>query len=90
MVIERLYHIEDEFTDDWADVADACAEKWDADAYWAAVALAYLLGQGLPDNALDTLIRAKEHEPLPEFPPGWHQRAQRGYVALALQRVGLG
>jgi len=56
----------------------------------AAVALAYLIGQGLPDKAFDTLIDAEEHDPLPDFPPGWSQRAQRGYVALALQRLGLG
>jgi hypothetical protein len=52
--------------------------------------LAYKVGQGLPTRALDILIDAKDREPLPEFPPGWHQRAQRGYVALALQRLGLG
>ena len=122
MVVERVYHLEEEFTDDWVDVADACAEKWDADAYraaaahvdayrrwladddvevasraaellaWfpAAVALAYSTGQRLPDRALSVLVDAKEREDLPDFPLGWHQRAQRGYVALALQRLGLG
>ncbi|GAA2362181.1 hypothetical protein [Dactylosporangium salmoneum] len=176
MVIERVYYLEDQFDDDWVDVADACAEKWDADAYWAAAAhveayrrwladddpevaapaaellawfpaagptmaallsadrddavrasanlalahlgvpsaatvermtslldhgsfmvritaavtLAYSTGERLPDRALSILIHAKEHEELPEFPPGWRQRAQRGYVALALQRLGLG
>lgn len=56
----------------------------------ASVALAYQLGQGLPDRALETLIDAKEHESLPDFPPGWGLRAPRGFVALALQRLGLG
>lgn len=180
MVVERVYHLEEQLTDDWVDVADACAEKWDADAYraaaahvdayrrwladddaevasraaellaWfpvagatvtallsadrgdavrasanlalahldvpdaavaalvvermtslldhgsfpvrvtAAVALAYRVGQRLPDRALSILVDAREHEDLPDFPPGWRQRAQRGYVALALQRLGLG
>jgi hypothetical protein len=176
MVVERVYHLEDQFTDDWVDVADACAEKWDADAYraaaahvdayrrwladddsdvasqaaellaWfpatgstlaallsadgddavrasanlalahldvadaaivermtslldhgsflvritAAIALAYRRGQGLPDRALSVLVDTQEHEELPDFPPGWHHRAPRGYVALALRRLGLG
>ena len=176
MVIERLYYLEEDFTEGWVGIADACAVKWEADAYWAAaryvdayrrwladddaevasqaaellawfradestvaallaverddlvrasanlalahlvvppsaivermtslldhqsfvvritaaVGLAYRLGLDLPDRALDTLIEAREREPLPDFPPGWHQRAQRGYVALALQRLGLG
>jgi hypothetical protein len=55
----------------------------------AAVALAYRLGQALPESALDILITARDHEPLPDFPPGWCQRAHRGFVALALQRLGL-
>jgi HEAT repeat protein len=176
LVTWRVYHLEDEFTEDWVDIADACANKWDADAYWAAaahvstycrwladddpevasraaelltwfppaesttaallsvdgddsvrasanlalahlnvpsaaaavrmtslldhdsfvvrvtaaVALAYRHGQDLPDRVLDILIEAKEREPLPAFPPGWHQRAQLGFVALALQSLGLG
>jgi hypothetical protein len=174
MVIERVYYLEEDFTEDWVDIANACTEKWDADAYWAtaahvdayrrwlrddpnvasqaaellawftpaeptiaallsadrndavrasanlalahlnvspaataepmtslldhhsfvvritaAIALAYRLGQDLPDRALETLIDAKEGEALPDFPLGWHERAQRGYVALALQRLGL-
>ena len=175
MVIERVYYLEEDFTEDWVDIAGACAEKWDADAYraaaahvdayrrwladddpevasqaaellaWfrpaeqtvaallsadrhdavrvsanlalahldvpsativdrmtsllvhdslgvritAAVALAYRAGRDLPDRALGILIDAKEHHALPDF-PGWHERAQRGYVALALQRLGLG
>ncbi|NMO52884.1 hypothetical protein HH310_17005 [Actinoplanes sp. TBRC 11911] len=56
----------------------------------AAVTLAYRLGQGLPDVALDVLVDAKDAAALPGFPLGWEHRAARGYVALALQRVGLG
>ena len=44
----------------------------------AAVALAYRTGHSSPDRALGILIDAKRHEPLPDFPPGWRQRAQRG------------
>jgi hypothetical protein len=168
LVIERVYRREEELGEDWVDLADACARKWEADAYWAAaahvdayrrwladadprvasraaellawfppaeatiaallavdgddlvrasanlalahhrappahlldhhaavvrltaaVALAYQLGPDLPDRALDLLVEAKDHDPLPEVPPGW-RRAQRGFVALALQRLGLG
>ena len=42
------------------------------------------------DRALSILVDAKEHAELPDFPPGWHHRAPRGYVALALRRLGLG
>jgi hypothetical protein len=176
LVVQRVYHLEEELDDDWGDIADACAEKWDADAYraaaahtgayrrwlgdrepevasraaellaWfgateaaiaallsadrdddvlasanlalahaetepavvagpmtarldhpgyavrvtAAIACAYRLGPELPDRALDLLVDAKEREVLPAFPPGWRTRAPRGYVALALQRLGLG
>jgi hypothetical protein len=176
LVIHRVYYLEEEMTEDWVDIANACAQKWDADAYWAtathvdayrrwlsdgdpevgsraaellawftlteptiaalvavdgaglvrasanlalahldvppaatvvpmttlldhdsfvvritaAIALAYRLGQELPDRALEILIGAREREPLPDFPLGWRQRAQRGFVALALQRLGLG
>jgi hypothetical protein len=38
MVIEWMYHLEGQVTDDWADLADACAATWDADAYRAAAA----------------------------------------------------
>lgn len=55
----------------------------------AAVALAYRSGQTLPDAALDILVHAKDQDPLPMTPPGW-DRALRGFVALALQRIGLG
>ncbi|GIE29279.1 hypothetical protein Ait01nite_023240 [Actinoplanes italicus] len=175
MVVERVYHLEEEFDEDWIDVADACAVKWDADAYratgqhldayrrwlgdpdpevaspatellaWfpldeptlgallaadrddavraganlalahlgvapeaivgrmtalldhpdfavrvtAAIALAYRLGPDLPDRALDLLVDAEERDVLPGFPPGWRDRAPRGYVALALRRLGL-
>jgi hypothetical protein len=175
MVIERTYYLQEDFADDWIDAVNACAEKWDADAYWAtaahvttyrrwiddgdpqvasqaaellawftpddttittllaagrdasvrvsanlalahldlpcaaivdqmtslldhdeaavrisaAIALAYQAGQDLPTRALDILIDAKDRQPLPQFPPGWQQRAQRGYVALALQRLAL-
>jgi hypothetical protein len=44
----------------------------------------------LPDRALSVLVDAGEREELADSPVGWHQRAQRGYVALALQRLGLG
>ncbi|GAA0908882.1 hypothetical protein GCM10009557_83430 [Virgisporangium ochraceum] len=131
LVIERVYRREEEeeeLTDDWVDLADACAEKWDADAYraaathadayrrWlsdrdpevasraaellhhgsfpvrltAAVALAYRVGRGVPDDALTVLVEAREHEELPPFPWGWDRRAPRRYIALALQRIGLG
>ena len=176
LLTHRMYHLEEDIDDDWIDLVNACAEKWEADCYWAAaahldryniwldddeaqvasraaellawfkpveatvaallsadrhdevrasanlalahmdlpgevlagpmtalldhdsfpvritaaIALANRMGQGLPDRALDILIHAKEFDPLPDFPDGWHQRAQRGYVALALQRLGLG
>jgi hypothetical protein len=55
----------------------------------AAISLAYRLGDALPAPALNTLINAKDDDPLPDTPPGW-DRALRGFVALALQRIGLG
>jgi hypothetical protein len=57
-VVERVYHLEEEFDDDWADIADACAVKWDA-----------RLGPDLPDRALDLLVDAEERDVLPGFPP---------------------
>ena len=175
VVIELVYYRDEGFTEGSVDIADACAEKWDADAYWAvaahvdayrhwldgdplvasqaaellawfppdeptiapllsangddsvrasanlalahltvspatiaarmtallghaslvvrvtaAVALAYRLGQELPDAALEVLIDAKDAAALPDFPLGWEHRAAHGYVALALQRLGLG
>ncbi len=175
LVVERLYYLEEEPAEDWTDLANACAEKWEADAYWvtaarvdgylrwlgddqpevgsqaaellawftpteavvaallaaersdavrasanlalarlevaagaiaermtslldhhslvvritAAIAAAYRLGPDLPGEALDILIDAEGRETLPEFPLGWHRRAQRGHVALALQHLGL-
>jgi hypothetical protein len=176
MVIERVYYLHEAFAEDWVDIADACAEKWEADAYravaasacayrrwlcdddpevasqaaellawftpteqtvaallsahqsdaarasanlavahmrvsptvtleWmtpllghrslvvqitASIALAYRLGPDLPDKALNILIDADAGEALPVFPLGWHERAPRGYVARALQHLGLG
>jgi len=175
MVVEIVYYRDEGVTEDSVEIADACARKWGADAYWAvaahvdayrhwlgddplvasqaaellawfppdertiaallaaegddivrasanlalahlavspatiaarmtallghdsfvvrltaAVALAYRLGQALPDAALDVLIDAKDAAALPDFPLGWEHRAARGYVALALQRLGLG
>jgi hypothetical protein len=55
----------------------------------AAVALAYRLRDRLPDPALSILVGAKDLDVLPASPPGW-DRAMRGFVALALQRLGLG
>ncbi|GLW35277.1 hypothetical protein Areg01_82130 [Actinoplanes regularis] len=175
LVVELMSDLEQEHVEDWTDLANACAEKWEADAYrataarvdvyrrwldddhqevasqaaelltWltptdpvvaalltaersdavrasanlalahlnvspaavaerltsllrhhslvvritAAITAAYRLGPDLPGEALDILIGAKERETLPAFPRGWHRRAQRGYVALALQRLGL-
>ena len=40
--------------------------------------------------ALSILVDAEASEELPDFPLGWHERAPRGYVALALQHLGLG
>jgi hypothetical protein len=50
----------------------------------AAVALAFRLGPDLPEAALDLLV----DESPPPAPPGW-DRSMRGFVALALRRVGL-
>lgn len=50
----------------------------------AAVALAFRLGPDLPGAALDLLV----DETPPPAPPGW-DRSMRGFVTLALQRVGL-
>jgi hypothetical protein len=50
----------------------------------AAVALAFRLGPDLPETALDLLV---DQAP-PPAPPGW-DRSMRGFVALALKRVGL-
>lgn len=50
----------------------------------AAVALAFRLGADLPGAALDLLVDEKP----PPAPAGW-DRSMRGFVALALRRVGL-
>jgi len=50
----------------------------------AAVALAFRLGPDLPSEALDVLVDATP----PPAPPGW-DRSMRGFVTLALRRVGL-
>lgn len=50
----------------------------------AAVALAFRLGADLPGQALDLLV----DESPPPAPPGW-DRSMRGFVALALRKVGL-
>jgi len=50
----------------------------------AAVALAFRLGPDLPSPALDMLVDVTP----PPAPPGW-DRSMRGFVALALRRVGL-
>jgi hypothetical protein len=50
----------------------------------AAVALAFRLGADLPPAALDLLV----DESPPPAPPGW-DRSMRGFVTLALRRVGL-
>lgn len=50
----------------------------------AAVALAFRLGADLPGPALDLLVDEKP----PPAPPGW-DRSMRGFVALAVRKVGL-
>ena len=50
----------------------------------AAVALAFRMGADLPGQALDLLV----DEAPPPAPPGW-DRSMRGFVTLALRRVGL-
>lgn len=50
----------------------------------AAVALAFRLGADLPASALDLLVDVSP----PPAPPGW-DRSMRGFVTLALRRVGL-
>ncbi len=54
----------------------------------AAVALAYRLGDQLPDLALDVLADARSSD-FDADVPGW-DRSMRGFVALALHRLGLG
>ncbi|MFC0506695.1 hypothetical protein [Micromonospora costi] len=54
----------------------------------AAVGLAYRLGDRLPDLALDVLTDARVTDVDADV-PGW-DRSVRGFVALALHRLGLG
>ncbi|WP_050778006.1 hypothetical protein [Micromonospora sp. ATCC 39149] len=54
----------------------------------AAVGLAHRLGDQLPDRALDVLAGARSSDFDAEV-PGW-DRSVRGFVALALHRIGLG
>ncbi|MFG2053104.1 hypothetical protein ACGFI9_03650 [Micromonospora sp. NPDC048930] len=54
----------------------------------AAVGLAYRLGDQLPDLALDVLTDARSSD-FDADVPGW-DRSVRGFVALALHRLGLG
>ena len=53
----------------------------------AAVGLAYRLGDQLPDLALDVLTEARSSD-FDADVPGW-DRSVRGFVALALHRLGL-
>jgi hypothetical protein len=55
-----------------------------SDRMTAAVALAFRLGADLPSPALDLLV----DESPPPAPDGW-DRSMRGFVTLALRRVGL-
>ncbi|WP_212826329.1 hypothetical protein [Catellatospora sp. TT07R-123] len=54
----------------------------------AAVALAYRHGDALPEQALSVLVDASARD-LPAEVTGW-DRAPRGFVMLALRRLGLG
>ncbi|GGM30787.1 hypothetical protein ACFFX1_46300 [Dactylosporangium sucinum] len=56
--------------------------------FTAAVALAYRRGDALPDDALAVLVEGVDAA-LPAAVPGW-ERAPRGFVMLALRRLGLG
>ena len=51
-----------------------------------AVALAYRMGDAIPGSALSVLVDATSHD-LPHDLTRW-DRALRGFVALALQRLG--
>jgi hypothetical protein len=58
-------------------------------ALTAAIALAYRHGAATPEPALTMLALAADHDrPLPADVPGWDRRALRGFVALALTRIG--
>lgn len=60
----------------------------DVVAVTAAVALAYRAGESLPDRALSILVEATGRD-IDQGVTGW-DRALRGFVMLALQRLGLG
>jgi hypothetical protein len=58
-------------------------------ALTAAIALAYRRGEATPEPALTMLAVAADHDrPLPADVPGWDGRALRGFVAIALTRIG--
>ncbi|GAA3213869.1 hypothetical protein ACFO1B_13115 [Dactylosporangium siamense] len=58
-------------------------------ALTAAIAVAYRHGEATPEPALTMLAVAADHDrPLPADVPGWERRALRGFVALALTRIG--
>ncbi len=58
-------------------------------ALTAAIALAYRHGPATPEPALTMLAVAADYtRPLPVDVPGWDFRALRGYVAIALTRIG--
>ncbi len=56
-------------------------------AVTAGIVLAYRMGDAIPDQALSVLVDATSHD-LPIGVTGW-DRALRGFVALALHRLGL-
>lgn len=77
-------------TDGRADVVEHLVEQLSAErtvAVTAAVALAYRCGGDLPEPALTRLVDAYAASDLGGV-PAW-DRALRGFVALALQRLGL-
>lgn len=58
-------------------------------ALTAAIALAHRHGAATPEPALTMLAVAADHaRPLPDDVPGWDFRALRGFVAIALARIG--
>ncbi|MFF5228174.1 hypothetical protein [Dactylosporangium sp. NPDC000521] len=58
-------------------------------ALTAAIALAYRHREATPEPALTMLaVAADPDRPLPPDVPGWDDRALRGFVALALARIG--
>jgi hypothetical protein len=58
-------------------------------ALTAAIAVAYRHGAATKEPALTMLAVAADHDrPLPDDVPGWDRRALRGFVAIALTRIG--